>query len=264
MSTIDVNNPQLCEFCHTGNPNESKAVLIPWEQYVGWWYCDGCSQTAMKHGHDAMDKRRIISFKCLPRWFTEWGIFNVKRSNGDLVEMILMDFPCASNKNYGGRLAMSSKSGDDLQIYVDMCSEDHTINKRVTLRSLYECNPDLTQQPILELSFPAFVSQENQHRWAAGIMAAVNAGQKKIADMNLDDPSSDTDCEEANDTQVVEGPTTVTYVVESTVGAEAPLIIATPPVDDAVAPVDDAIAPEPSPTKVPVRRSHVNLTDGFW
>ena len=185
MSFIDLQNPQPCQFpCNDVNA-KTRPMLLPWRNCEGWWSCDACACTkAQAHMYAIMNKRKICGTGALPEWFREWGLFSVKRSNGSLTDMIIVDFPCAFSQNLDnggtntdGRIRLSEGA-----IFLDMCSEDQTIFKQVQLSNLYENNPGLYDNACLELDFPPYVDDASRLEWVGAVTRAYEQGKKKISD----------------------------------------------------------------------------------
>ena len=102
-----------------------------------------------------LDKRRILGTSALPEWFRDWGVFAVRRSNGKLCDMVIVDFECSFSKNKhnsedaaDGRVRLSGG-----EIFVDMAElvddysgKEHRDYKQVSLGNIYENNPWLCEQ----------------------------------------------------------------------------------------------------------------------
>lgn len=231
MSYIDLQNPQPCQFpCKDVNAKTSP-MLLPWRCSEGWWVCDSCAVTkGQTHMYKIMRKRKIVGTGTLPEWFREWGLFSVKRSNGSLTDMVIVDFACSFSQNIDnggqtdGRVRLSEGA-----IFIDMCSEDQLIFKQVQLSNLYENNPSLYDNDCIALTLPPYVDDEAKELWEAAVTAAYEAGKKKISeppadeltDAESDDEVAEADAEEITDPDKIRPGTPDATFDESAVNFES-------------------------------------------
>ena len=195
MATVDLENPLPCDFC--GSP-DSSPILMPWRRSEGWWTCGGCLKLATDRMYSALNARRIMGVSALPEWMLKVATFKVRRTNGRLSAMSIIDFPCdfSRNKENGdntdGRVRLSN--GD---IFLDMCSEDGDDFKAVKLSNLYANNPAMYTHPILSFAFPPYVAPATRAEWDEAVVDAMTYGKKKLG---LDDPPAS----EMTDTEDIE------------------------------------------------------------
>lgn len=179
---IDINHPLTCQFCNVLG-EETRALLLPWKDKEGWWSCVFCKDVATTCLARYMDGRYIIGISALPEWFREWGLFSVRRTNGELAEMVLVDVECdfchnRDNEIKEGRIRLTTT--DDPEVYVDMTSVDNHSFKQVQLQNLYESNPTLLHMDLLELTFPHYVSLANREKWTTAVNRAIFTAKKKL------------------------------------------------------------------------------------
>jgi hypothetical protein len=181
--TIDLSDPQPCQFC-THLDNKTKALFLPWRRSEGWWSCMECKDAAMKRMSTVMSDRRIVGISALPAFLREWGLFNIKRSDNQIAEMVLIDFECEFShntenaNNTEGRVRLSNDEEPD--IYIDMCTSDNRCFKQVKLQNILENNPELLEQNAdLKLTLPSYVSSTLQNDWHAAAKRAVDQNKKK-------------------------------------------------------------------------------------
>ncbi len=147
-----------------------------------------CKDKATRRMSTLMNDRRIIGIQALPDWFREWGLFSVLRSNGELSDMILIDFSnvfsqnsdYADEKSSGGRVRLTYDKEPD--IYLDMCSPDMRNFKQVKLQNVLENNPGLLDATTgFGFSFPSYVSSALQREWNESAQRSVQLAKKKVA-----------------------------------------------------------------------------------
>lgn len=179
--TIDLSDPQPCQFC-THLDNKTKALFLPWRRSEGWWSCMECKDAAMKRMSAVMSDRRIVGISALPAFLREWGLFNIKRSDNQIAEMVLIDFECEFShntenaNNSEGRVRLSNDEVPD--IYIDMCTSDNRCFKQVKLQNILENNPELLQQNAeFKLTLPSYVTLQTE--WHAAAKRAVDEVKKK-------------------------------------------------------------------------------------
>jgi hypothetical protein len=138
----------------------------------------------MKRMSTVMSDRRIVGISALPAFLREWGLFNIKRSDNQIAEMILIDFECEFShntenaNNTEGRVRLSNDEEPD--IYIDMCTSDNRCFKQVKLQNILENNPELLEQNAdLKLTLPSYVSSTLQNEWHAAAKRAVDQNKKK-------------------------------------------------------------------------------------
>jgi hypothetical protein len=184
---IDVKSPKPCQFCD-GTDMKTKALIMPWKRNEGWWSCMECKDKATRRMSTLMNDRRIIGIQALPDWFREWGLFSVLRSNGELSDMILIDFSnvfsqnsdYADEKSVGGRVRLTYDKEPD--IYLDMCSPDMRNFKQVKLQNVLENNPGLLDASAgFVFSFPSYVSSAMQREWNESAQRSIQLAKKKVS-----------------------------------------------------------------------------------
>lgn len=192
-----------CSVC--GGKEKVVPLLMPWRKDEGWHTCqkESCKQKVTSRIYTMLDQRRVIGTLSLPDWFRDWGLFDVRRSDGSLSEMVLVDFACAFSKNEQHKMSANVYEGrvklheDDL--FIDMCNENHTAFKQVKLSNLYENNPDLLRQGKFVVNFPPYVTDESRKRWMSVIDNILREVKKKIEDPPA---TEDTDDESRSPTPV--------------------------------------------------------------
>ena len=208
MSYIDLSAPRPCQFPCSTPDAKTRPLLLPWRQCEGWWSCEACAVSkGQKQMYQIMNKRRIVGTSCLPEWFREWGLFNVRRSNNSITDMVIVDFQCEFSQNMAvggttdGRVRLSNGG-----VYIDFCTEDQTVFKQVSLQNLYESNPSLYDHDKIELAFPPYVDAASAKEWNDAITAAFEAGKKNFTDPPADEVTDD-EADEADAPEPVnEGP----------------------------------------------------------
>ena len=138
----------------------------------------------MKRMSEVMSERRIVGIGALPAFVREWGLFNVKRSDNQTAEMVLVDFECdfshntENANNTEGRVRLSLDAEPD--IYVDMCTPDNRCFKQVKLQNILENNAELIDQHSdFKLTLPSYVAPALQQEWHAAVARAIQETKKK-------------------------------------------------------------------------------------
>ena len=179
---MDPSVPRQCHFCGAGT---TCLMVFPWRLPLeGIWHCEPCRSKAQQVRNDKVGQRGIISIRCLPPWFLEWGAMTVRRSDGTLLEMTIDDVPGDKESlndvvaRWGGRVRL-----DNGAIYIDMCFHQRRgqfHRKSTLLSNILENNPDLLNQPMLAINFPEWVAtDELRERWNTSIAVTYDAAKKK-------------------------------------------------------------------------------------
>jgi hypothetical protein len=173
-------------------------MVFPWRLPLeGIWHCEPCRSKAQQVRNDKVGQRGIISIRCLPPWFLEWGAMTVRRSDGTLLEMTIDDVPGDKESlndvvaRWGGRVRL-----DNGAIYIDMCFHQRRgqfHRKSTLLSNILENNPDLLNQPMLAINFPEWVAtDELRERWNTSIAVTYAAAKKNMIGATEDTDEEDT------------------------------------------------------------------------
>jgi len=252
MSEIDRSQPGACHFCSVRKDREVKALILPWpNKNIGYWHCKSCTEKAEKQAASILEKYRILSFNVLPHWFLEWGVFNVRRSDGSMSAFELMNWK-SDDKDAGCQLYLTKTEPFDIKIDMAL-AETHTRFKKVSLLSLYRENPSLWNQPTMELRFPSFIGEDMANKWTAAAQNAYAVGQE-LMESRVTDPTSLTD-DEGDDDDAPPLP--------SAAAADPPRA-PTPPSPAMTEPLVEPRPEPPAPAPKPAPKPRRSDDDDFW